>query len=155
MTLNKKKISIRILIIYIAFVFIQSLFFKFMGAPETVYIFTTIDSWAANTFGISGLFVPPGIFNAYVIGSVELVASTLLLLGMLLSRNILITFGALLAFGVISGAIFFHLFTPLGINVQGDNGTLFFMACGVWISAVTLLFLNRDSFLCLFKCKKA
>jgi uncharacterized membrane protein YphA (DoxX/SURF4 family) len=139
----KKKIITNVLIIYIAFVFIQSLFFKFSGAPETQHIFNTIDAWAEDTLGFKGLFVPPGIFNAYVIASAELVASIMLLLGMFTARKIMIPLGALMAFGIISGAIFFHLFTPLGINVQGDGGVLFFMACGVWISSVILLLTHR------------
>lgn len=144
---DKKTIATAILCIYICFVFIQSLIFKFSGAPETVHIFSVIDVWANDTFGISGLFVPPGIFNAYVIGSAELVASIALLIGLFTSRKILIPLGALLALGIISGAIFFHLATPLGINVQGDGGSLFFMACGVWISSVILLALHKDKLL--------
>ena len=141
---DKKKVITNALIVYIVFVFIQSLFFKFSGAPETQHIFNTIDTWAANTFNISGLFVPPGIFNAYVIASAELVASILLLIGMFTARKVFIPLGAIMAFGIISGAIFFHLFTPLGINVQGDGGALFFMACGVWISSIILMIMNKS-----------
>ena len=150
---DKKKVITNILIVYIAFVFIQSLVFKFSGAPETQHIFNTIEAWATDKFGISGLFVPPGIFNAYVIASAELVASILLLVGMFTARKFLIPVGALMAFGVISGAIFFHLFTPLGINVQDDGGTLFFMACGVWISSVILMIMNK-SFILKALCRK-
>lgn len=153
MVQNKRKIVVCALVIYIAFVFIQSLIFKFSGAPETQHIFNTIDAWATDTFGISGLFVPPGIFNAYVIASAELISSILLLVGIFTARKIFIPLGAFMAFGVISGAIFFHLFTPLGINVQDDGGTLFFMACGVWISAVILLFLHKNIILQIIKLK--
>ena len=139
---------------FISFVFIQSLFFKFAGSPETVFIFSTLDQWAATTFGISGLFLPPGIFNAYVIGSGELVATILLLLGLFTPFKILNPLGAILALGIISGAIFFHLFTPLGIEVQGDGGTLFAMAVGVWISSAILIFLSKEKVLNLFaSCK--
>lgn len=153
-----KQVLPYILSIFISFVFIQSLFFKFAGAPETIYIFSTLDTWATNTFGISGLFLPPGIFNAYVIGSAELVASFLLLLGIFTPFKFLNPLGALVALGVISGAIFFHLFTPLGIEVQGDGGTLFFMAVGVWFSAATLVFLGKgklQGLVCCKSCKKA
>jgi len=50
---------------------------------------------------------------------------------------------------VISGAIFFHLFTPLGVvrvvDAAGntDGGVLFYMACGVWVSCLALIFLGR------------
>lgn len=146
-----KSLVPKILPIYIAFVFIQSLFFKFSGAPETVHIFSTLDVWAASTLGIEGLFLPPGIFNAYVIGSAELVASILLLIGLFKNISLLRFIGALLAMGIMTGAIFFHLFTPLGINVQGDGGVLFYMACGVWVSALILMILNKDAALALRK----
>ncbi len=151
---DKKKIITNILIVYIAFVFIQSLFFKFSGAPETQHIFNTIDAWAADTFGIAGLFVPPGVFNAYVIASAELVASILLLVGMFTARKILISLGAVMALGVITGAIFSHLFTPLGISVQDDGGALFFMACGVWISSVIIVFMHKSLILKILCCSK-
>lgn len=141
--INKRKFLTGAGVIYIAFVFIQSLFFKYAGAPETVHIFTTIDAWAADTIGISGLFLPPGIFNAYVIATAELIASVMLLAGLFTAHKILIPLGALLSLGVTSGAIFFHLLTPLGINVQGDGGTLFFMAVGVWIVSSLLVFFNK------------
>jgi hypothetical protein len=135
---------------YIAFVFIQSLFFKFTRSPETIYIFEgKLDPWAA-TLGFPGVFAPGGIFSAPVIGSFELVASALLLAGALLAdRRWLQVLGAALGLGIISGAIFFHLFTPLGIavlNVDGtsDGGELFALACGVWVACALLLWIRRD-----------
>jgi len=139
---NKKLIATRILSIFIAFVFIQSLFFKYSGAPETVYIFTTLNDWANATFGVNGLFLPPGIFNAYIIATAELIASVAILTGLFSKFKVLIPLGALMALGIITGAIGFHLFTPLGINVQDDGGALFFMACGVWFSSVGLLMIH-------------
>ena len=155
--MNKKKIFTRVLVIYIAFVFIQSLFFKFTGSPETDHIFGILDLWAEDTFGIVGLFLPPGMFNAYVIGSAELVASILLLAGMVSSQKILVPLGALMAMGIISGAIIFHLFTPLGIEVLGDGVTLFYMACGIWISALILLIMHKKLLLglCCGCCKSS
>ena len=137
--MNKKKILTRVGIVYIAFVFVQSLFFKFTGSPETDHIFGTLDQWAEDTFGFEGLFLPPGLFNAYVIGSAELVASILLLVGLFTNKTALIPFGALMSFGIITGAIGFHLFTPLGIDVMDDSGTLFYMACGVWVYSLALI----------------
>ncbi|MGD1955469.1 MAG: hypothetical protein ACFBZ9_09595 [Sphingomonadales bacterium] len=134
-----------VLTAFVAFVFIQSLFFKFAGAPETVHIFGTLDAWAASAFGFEGLFNPGGIFSANVIGSAELVASILLLIGLFMKRAILQLAGAVMGLGIISGAIVFHLFTPLGIEVQGDGGTLFFMAVGVWISCAILAFLKKSA----------
>ena len=63
---------------------------------------------------------------------------------MYIPKKILIPLGALMAFGVITGAIFFHLFTPLGINVQDDGGTLFFMASGVWVSSGILILMHKS-----------
>ena len=131
-----------VLSLYIAFVFVQSLFFKFSDAPETQFIFATLDGWAAG-FGFPGLFNPGGIFSAKVIGSAELVASSLLLAAIVLKRVFLRVCGSALAVAIISGAIFFHLFTPLGVEIDGDGGLLFAMACGVWVAAVSMLWLDR------------
>ncbi|QXQ07744.1 hypothetical protein KX816_06995 [Sphingosinicellaceae bacterium] len=137
-----------VFVLYIAFVFIQSLFFKFTNSPETQYIFGTLDAWAAS-LGFAGVFAPGGIFSQYVIGSFELIASTALLASLLPALRGIRPYAALLALGVISGAIFFHLFTPLGVSVVNadgsrDGGELFALACGVWVSAAILILLNRD-----------
>ena len=56
---------------------------------------------------------------------------------------------------VMSGAIFFHLFTPLSVvrvvDAAGntDGGVLFFMACGVWLGSVVLLYIDRQKILAL------
>jgi hypothetical protein len=126
-----------LLTLFVAFVFIQSLFFKFTGSPETVYIFQgKLDPWAAS-----------------LVGSAELVASMLLLAGAFIAQQRLVQVaGAALGLGVISGAIFFHLFTPLGIAVintdgSSDGGELFMLACGVWVSCALLLWIRRDVWL--------
>jgi hypothetical protein len=134
---------------YVAFVFVQSLFFKFTGSPETVYIFQgKLDPWAAS-LGFAGVFAPGGVFSAKVIGAFELVASLLLVGGAALSGRGLQTLGAALGLGIISGAIFFHLFTPLGIAVvntdgSSDGGELFALACGVWVACALLLWIRRE-----------
>lgn len=137
-----------VLVLYIAFVFIQSLFFKFTNSPETQYIFGTLDLWSGS-LGFPGLFAPGGIFSQYVVGSTELVASTLLLASFGPALRFLRPYAALVSMGVISGAIFFHLFTPLGtsvLNADGtrDGGLLFGLACGVWIASAALLWINRE-----------
>jgi hypothetical protein len=81
-----------------------------------------------------------------------LIASTLLLLALAQRFRFLRPIGALISIGVISGAIFFHLFTPLGVSVLNadgtrDGGELFALACGVWIAAAILLGRNRDRLL--------
>jgi hypothetical protein len=139
-----------LLTLFVCFVFIQSLFFKFTGAPETVYIFQVkLDPWAAS-LGLPGVFAPGGIFSAKVVGTFELIASLLLLLGAAMSRlRAMKVLGAALGLGVISGAIFFHLFTPLGVAVvntdgSSDGGELFMLACGVWTCCVVLLWMRRS-----------
>lgn len=130
--------------IFIAAVFLDSLRFKFTNAPKTQIIFGDLDAWAAG-FGAGGLFAQTGIFSQYVIGGAELVAALVLLATMLRPRfRFLQPLGALLAIAIMSGAISFHLFTPLGVDVAGDGGALFLTACGVWISAFALLFLRRN-----------
>jgi len=129
--------------IAISFIFVQSLFFKFTDAPETQHIFTTLDRWASSSFGLEGLFLPPGIFNQYVIGTAELVAAVFLLSGLLTKIKILNPLGALLSLGIMSGAIVFHLFTPLGVDVQGDGGALFYMAVFIWLASLTLVLQGR------------
>lgn len=135
---------------YVAFVFIQSLFFKFTGSPETVYIFEAkLDPWAAS-LGFPGVFAPGGIFSAKVVGTFELIASVLLIAGAALSSQRLVqVLGAAMGLGVISGAIFFHLFTPLGVAVvntdgSSDGGQLFMLACGVWVACALLLWMRRE-----------
>jgi len=113
---------------YIAIVFVQSLFFKFTGSDESIYIFSTLRAWS----GIA-LFEPAG---RWIIGTAELIASILLFLPRLR------IFGAALAIGIMTGAIFFHLFTPLGVVILGDGGELFTLACGVWISGWIILALS-------------
>lgn len=145
---RRTRIVATVLTLYIAFVFIQSLFFKFTNSPETQYIFGTLDAWGGS-LGLPGLFAPHGIFSQYVVGSAELVASALLLLALVTGRKLLQVAGAALSLAVISGAIFFHLFTPLGVQVRNadgslDGGELFALACGVWIAAALLLWMNRS-----------
>lgn len=115
---------------YIAVVFVQSLFFKFTSAPESIYIFSTLRDWS----GIA-LFEPAG---RWIIGLSELTASILLFVPR--AR----IFGAALAIGIMTGAIFFHLFSPIGVVILGDGGELFTLACGVWLSGWIILFLSQD-----------
>ena len=122
------------LALYISIVFVQSLFFKFSGAPETVHIFGILAEWS----GIHWF----GEYGAYMVGGVELIASLLLLLG---NRML----GALAAFGTMAGAVYFHLFTPLGIhmpefdaagNVVGnDGGLLFINACAILVASAVII----------------
>lgn len=112
--------------IIIAIILLQTLFFKFTGAEESKYIFSTLMGAESEAVGRIGS------------GLVELVAATLLLIP---SKAWL---GALISLGTISGAIFSHL-TMLGIEVKGDGGLLFGLAVLVFVlSAVVLLIHRRD-----------
>jgi len=123
-------------------IFIDSLRFKFTNHPNTQEIFGRLNEWASG-LGAEGLFAQTGLFSQYVIGGAELLASSALLLGCFSRFRRLQAFGALLGLAVMTGAISFHLFTPLGIDPNNDGGGLFVMACIVWLSCAALLFINR------------
>ncbi|RNC71047.1 MAG: DoxX family protein [Desulfuromonadales bacterium] len=110
-----------ILRIVAAVILLQTLFFKFTGAPESVYIFSTLgmEPWGRIGSGV-----------------VELVASILLLM----PRTVAV--GAIIALGTMAGAIGAHL-TKLGIEVMGDGGTLFILALVTFASCAVVLFLHR------------
>ncbi|MEM8986361.1 MAG: hypothetical protein AAGC95_06510 [Pseudomonadota bacterium] len=129
--------------LYIAVIFLDSLRYKFTNAPETQTIFGKLDAWSAS-LGAPGLFAETGLFSQYVIGSAELVASALILSGLVLGLRRLQGLGALIGIAVMTGAISFHLFTPLGIDPNNDGGGLFVAAIGVWIGAAVLVILRRN-----------
>jgi putative oxidoreductase len=108
--------------IVVAVILLQTLFFKFTGAAESVYIFSTL---GAEPWGRIGS------------GMVELIAAILLLV------PATVTVGAALALAVIAGAILSHL-TILGIEVQGDGGLLFVLALTVFVASAVILVLRRN-----------
>jgi hypothetical protein len=101
----------------------QTLFFKFSGAKESVYIFTAL---GAEPWGRIGS------------GIVELIAVVLILW----PRTVL--YGAILGAGVISGAIMAHL-TKLGIRLPAveDNGELFALAVAVLVCSLGVVWIHR------------
>lgn len=141
--MNKfKKLLPIILGLICSAVFISSLPFKFTNHPNTQEIFGRLNEWAAS-FGAEGLFAQTGLFSQYMIGSAEFLASAALLLGCLPRFHRLQAFGAALGLAVMTGAISFHLFTPLGIDPNNDGAGLFMMACVVWLSCAVILILRR------------
>jgi uncharacterized membrane protein YphA (DoxX/SURF4 family) len=129
--------------IFMAVIFIDSLFFKFTDAPETQVIFSQkLDGWAAD-FGAPGLFGYTGLFSQYVIGSIELLASILLLVGILPKFHRLQAMGAAAGVLVMLGAVSFHLFTPLGTDPNNDGGGLFIAAVTNLIFGLLMLFWFR------------
>lgn len=135
-------------------VFLDSLRFKFTNAPETQTIFGKLNEWAAS-FGADGLFAQTGLFSQYVIGTAELVAVVLLLVGIHPAFRRLQALGALVAFAVMTGAVNFHLWTPLGIDPNNDGGGLFFMAVVVWMTSLGLAIVRRKELLAIFNGLKA
>src|SRR6476620_207713 len=116
MTHQTSRIFIWILRIIPAIILLQTLFFKFSAAPESVYIFSTLglEPW-----------------GRILVGILELIASILLLI----PRTTLA--GAILGMGLMAGAVFSHL-TKLGIVVQNDGGELFVLALIVFITCFCL-----------------
>ena len=128
--------------LFTAVIFLDSLRYKFTDHPNTREIFGRLDEWAAS-LGAAGLFSHTGLFSQYVIGTAELATSSLLLIGILPRFARLQAVGSLIAVAVMSGAISFHLFTPLGIDPNNDGGGLFMAAVVVWILSVVMLILRR------------
>jgi uncharacterized membrane protein YphA (DoxX/SURF4 family) len=104
-----------------AVILLQTLFFKFTGAPESVYIFTKVgmEPW-----------------GRYASGVAELIAAILLLIPCRAWA------GALLAIGVMLGAMGSHL-TVLGISVMDNRGLLFGLALTVFTASVATAILHR------------
>lgn len=107
----------------VAGILLQTLFFKFTGAEESKYIFTTLlgDNEAVGRIGS---------------GVVELITAALLLY----PRTAWL--GALLAVGTACGAILSHL-TKLGVVVKDDGGLLFALALTVLVGGAVVLMLRR------------
>ena len=133
------------LAIFSSIIFLDSLRFKFTNHPNTQEIFGRLNDWTAS-LGADGLFAQTGLFSQYVIGTGELIASALLLVGIIPAFRRLQALGAALGIVIMTGAISFHLFTPLGIEVNGDV-LLFTMACCVWLSCLTIIIWRRKELL--------
>jgi uncharacterized membrane protein YphA (DoxX/SURF4 family) len=143
LTTKFKQLVPIIISIFAAAVFIDSLRYKFTDHPNTQVIFGKLNDWS-GTIGVPGLFTYTGLLSQYVIGSVELVASLLLIVGLFPRFKVAQAFGALTALGVMSGAVFFHLFTPLGIDPNNDGGGLFVAAVILWLGALYLTIIRRS-----------
>ena len=102
-------------------ILLQTLYFKFTGAEESVYIFTTVgaEPWGRILSGVA-----------------ELAAAVLLLV------PATAPVGAILTMGLMAGAIASHL-TVLGIEVKGDGGLLFGLAVTTFVSAALVVAIRR------------
>lgn len=110
--------------IIIAIILLQTLYFKFTGAEESKYIFSTLMGAEYEAYGRIGS------------GIIELIAAILILIPGIS------WLGAVIALGTISGAIFSHL-TKLGIVVKDDGGFLFGLAITVFVLSVVVLLIHR------------
>lgn len=112
-----------------AIILLQTLYFKFSGSDESVYIFTTIGMEPWGRIGT-------GIF--------EMIAAVMLLV------NRTAWIGAALALGLMVGAIGMHL-TILGIVVKDDGGYLFFLAIVVTLCSGYVLLKDKMKILSLLR----
>jgi len=104
-----------------AIILLQTLFFKFTAAPESVYIFDKVGLGAPGRIGT---------------GVAELIAAVLLLIPATAWA------GAILSVGLMGGALVSHL-TVLGIEVQGDGGYLFGLGLFVFTGCLLVLYIRR------------
>jgi uncharacterized membrane protein YphA (DoxX/SURF4 family) len=127
--INWEITGIWVLKIVASLIMLQTLYFKFSGAEESVYIFSKLGMEPWGRIGT---------------GVLELIASILILY----PRTTF--FGALLGSGLMFGAVLIHL-TKLGIDVQGDRGQLFIYALLVLISCLLLMIIKREELFALIK----
>ena len=120
-----------VLAIWIAYVCIWYLQYKFTGHDGSAWLFTVITDW----LGLEGYEKAMRIG----VGSCELIAAILCLTPRL--RAV----GAAAAIALMSGAIFFHVASPLGIDPYDDGAKLFKEACATWVAGWVLLWLERDA----------
>lgn len=102
-------------------IMLETLFYKFTGAPESIWIFTKMNMEAWGRYG-------QGIW--------ELLASVLLLW----PRTVWM--GCFLALGAMGAALLSHI-AVLGIAVMGDHGLLFAMACTTFAATLVTLWLHQ------------
>jgi len=104
----------------VAGILFQTLFFKFTGAEESIYIFSTlgVEPWGRIAAGIA-----------------ELVVVALILYPPTAAA------GAALSLGVITGALVSH--TKLGIVIKNDGGLLFVLAVVVFLASLSIVYLRR------------
>jgi hypothetical protein len=137
--------------IWIMYIFLGSLPYKFSGHPHTEFIFSTIGAWISNTISwpIGNWF---SSYAAYVIWTLELIVSIILIIALYFSArkmsnkaSLFFWIGWLGAMFLMIWAAFFHLVTPLGIEVNGDWGSLFRAAVSIVVIGWALFAYNFSS----------
>ena len=122
---TKNSYIIKILRIIVTVILLQTLFFKFTGSDESVYIFTKL---GVEPYGRIGS------------GIVELLASIFLFI------NKTKFYASITAMLTMLGALFSHLFV-LGIEIMNDGGLLFILACITFLLSAFLSFQYKDDIL--------
>ncbi len=147
------------IVAWMCFIFLGSLPYKFTNHPDTQHIFGTIGDWIGGFLGegIGNLF---GSFGGYGVGVFELLTSIVLLLPIVLwviskssgsyfgiTRRRFHVIGGLMASVVMAGAVFFHLASPLGVEVlhngESDGGSLFYAAVSILVLGLVLAGINQ------------
>jgi len=118
-----------------ALILLQTLFFKFTAAPESVYIFTKLGTFIHSYVPFASVSTVE-VWGRIGSGIMELIAA-----GLLLTPRF-VWAGAVLAIAATVGAIASHL-TFLGVEVQGDKGLLFVLAITVFVTSLIALLLCR------------
>ena len=143
---------------WICKVFLTSIPYKFSQHPDTQHIFGTIGEWLGGliTPALGDLFTN---FGSYIVGSFEILTSLVLLIPavIILIRKLKSqpwtnvrprwhAIGGLMAAAVMAGAVFFHLFSPLGVEVLhngvSDGGSLFYAAVSILVLGIVLAIIN-------------
>ena len=116
--------------VYVAFIFLWYEQYKLTGAEGSTDLFTTLTDW----LGLHG----HEKFMRIGVASCEIIASIFILIPPVQGL------GAIGGIMLMTGAMFFHLVTPLGTDPYGDGGILFKEACSVWTTSWVVLFWQRD-----------
>lgn len=127
-----KDTLLRVAAFVTAILFLQTLYFKFTGHPESVALFTKLG-------------VEP--WGRWATGIIELIASVLIVIRSTSSL------GAFIGVGLMTGAIASHLFI-IGIDTNGDGGTLFTFAIAAFVCSLIILINRLDELKVLLRLKK-
>lgn len=158
-----KKVFNSISVLWIAYVFLGSLPYKFTGHEHTKHIFDTIWEWMSSLLweSIWAWFMK---YWAYWTWGVELIVSIILLIPIVFyiiklfwglkekqTPDFLLAIGWAWASLIMTWAVFFHLFTPLWTEVNWDWWSLFRAAVSIWVLWRILLAVNFKSLVNKFK----
>ena len=109
--------------------------YQLTGHPGSTFLFTVLTDW----LGFHG----HEKFMRIAVGSAEIITSVLVIIH---ATRLL---GALGAVALMSGAIFFHVVSPLGIDPYNDGAGLFTDACEILLAALFIVFAYRAELLVL------